>query len=314
VGVTATRQCCTGRARATPFVDDKVALAPNFNSIPLAQTTPRGQRPCQNMSSRPSRIGSNVQRYESGLKNPQPPGAITSPPRTSPRKARRMSVLSSEIMKFNPDGSDKVSQYPDIGAKKDSYGALPVDSDSDDEGGKSGRPRSSDVSPRSTREASRSPVRSATTGLKSLGGSSYDLGEFYASMTPSEETTKTKKSPRPRSALFSRSPRSPVLGSATQQAAAERSGRRRSPRAGRKKYNEEGKVTSADDANSMKSKSSKLQLLDDLLAQVKSTHDSFSVQLGDAKKEAKRIMKRTERDGRRLTYTKTRLDGALHGL
>ena len=47
--------------------------------------------------------------------------------------------------------------------------------------------------------------------------------------------------------------------------------------------------------------------------QVQSTNEMFHKQLGDAKKDAKRIVKRSERDGRRLTYTKTQLDDAIHG-
>eukprot|EP00750_Incisomonas_marina_P031492 INCI8196.1.p1 GENE.INCI8196.1~~INCI8196.1.p1 ORF type:complete len:377 (-),score=58.72 INCI8196.1:1777-2907(-) len=265
------------------------------------------------MSMRPSSISTNVRRYESGLKSPKPPGAVV-----SPVKARRMSVMSAEIEKLSPNSAAayQLPKMPDeLQEDEEAYSGASSSASSSNTTSQQSSPSRPLSSGRRSAAATESPKRSATTGLKSLGGSSYDLNSFYASFNadaPKSVPQEAAGANSSSSPLFTKSPNSPTIGSPVQ-AAAERSGRRRSPRRGRKRFNAEGKVLDAEDESQLKSKGSKLQLLDDLLAQVQSTNEMFHKQLGDAKKDAKRIVKRSERDGRRLTYTKTQLDDAIHG-
>ena len=189
--------------------------------------------------------------------SPKPPGAITSPIRSRPRQHRSMSILSSEIAKHSPNDTHVYTMpEPD------------VNSNGNGNGNGSGNGH-----------GHRSPTRTVaqSSNLKSLGGSSYNLDEFYASMKPSAQ----KKSPSQQK-LFRKSPRSsrspggsPQIGSPTQRAAAEASDRRRS-RSPRKTFDRSkagsgsGGKAKRNPRDLKRQSSSKLQLLDDLLAQASS--------------------------------------------
>ena len=150
-----------------------------------------------------------VTRYDNLSTRTGPPGQIKSPPK--PRSKRALYVLSAEVerhlspknrelqqQRLNSDNDLKTrsSHSPPLGVvtsrrsprgRTDSY--------------ESPSPRANRTSPRRASTMMNLPIHgiAENKGLKSLGGSAYDLSDFYSSME------------KPVEPMFKPSPRSPTL-------------------------------------------------------------------------------------------------------